>query len=447
MRENKKVQKRLKNYNSAGKILSSKYVIPNLDQRKVYMISRGWKVALAGLGVNLALGVLYSWGVFAAALRNEGWSATQSQIPYMAACAVFALLMVPGGRIQDKSGPKAVLLIAAVLTCIGFVMSGIMMSVMGLTIFFGIVFGTAMGFGYASTTPAAVKWFGPQNRGMISGIVVSGFGLAGIYIAPLTTALISGFGLAATFIMLGVVFSVMIFLLRMVITDPPKGYVPHVYGKAKQIDESRQSGRDYEWREMIRTPQFVLLWIMFLFGTFAGLLILGQLSNIGKEQAGASAQQAIRLVVIYAVFNWLGRIVSGMLSDRLGRRATLFSIFMIQVICFAFFASFTNIFALTAGTALVAFSFGGMLSGFPALTADFFGVKNLGMNYGLVFTAWGGGGVFGPLLGGMVRDMTGAYDVSFIVSAALCLIGAMLSLITTAPKEQMSVKIIDNPET
>jgi OFA family oxalate/formate antiporter-like MFS transporter len=264
---------------------------------------RGWAVAFAGLGVNLALGVLYSWGVFASALREAGWTAIQSQIPYMIACAVFAVLMVPGGLIQDHLGPKLVLLIAAILTGLGFVFSGLFMTVAGLSLSFGVIFGTAMGFGYSTTTPAALKWFSPHRRGLISGIVVSGFGLAGIYIAPLTHYLIDQTGLSRTYIILGVVFCLAIFIFRLVIKNPPENYIPpeHHPLKGKKITEPQNAITSYNWRDMIKTRQFYLLWVMFLFGTFAGLLILGQLSNIGQEQIGLSPNEATVFIVIYAV--------------------------------------------------------------------------------------------------------------------------------------------------
>ncbi len=386
---------------------------------------KGWIVTFSGLGVNLALGVLYSWGVFAAALRSEGWTAIQSQIPYMIACAVFAVLMVPAGRVQDRFGPKRVLLAAAVLTGLGFIFSGLFQTVTGLSVFFGLVFGVAMGYGYATTTPTAVKWFGREHRGLISGIVVSGFGLAGIYIAPLTNALIRHFGLRLTFVMLGVLFSALIFIFRALIDNPPA---------EPEKPASRAEAPAANWREMVRTPQFILLWLMFLFGTFAGLLILGQLSTIGQEQAGLTPARATLLVMVYAVFNWLGRILTGLISDAIGRRATLLSIFMVQAISFIFFPQMTSFWPLAIGTALVAFSVGGRLTNFPAIIADYYGVAHLGFNYGLLFTAWGGGGVFGPLLGGIVHDLTGAYLVSYRVSALLCLAGALLSLWVRAPQ-------------
>ena len=404
-------------------------------------IDRGWIVTMAGLGVNLMLGVLYAWGVISAALIDQlGWSATVTQIPYMFACAVFALSMVPGGRLQDRLGPKPIIMTAAALAGVGFLMSGLFLTPLGLTLFFGIVFGMGMGMGYAAPTPAAVKWFSPKKRGLISGIVVSGFGLAPLYIAPITNHLLSTVGLRQTFFVLGGSFFVLIMALAQLISNPPAGYVPAGVEKLSAEKEEQQKSEpkqkvDYEWNEVLKTPQFYKLWTMFAFGTFAGLLIIGQLSKIGIEQAGMT--NAYMLVGIYAIFNCTGRIGCGVLSDRFGRMRTLFAMFLLQVAIYTFFPSFNTPAMLILGVSVVGFTFGGMLTLFPATTVDYFGVKNFGINYGMVITAWGIGGVFGPLLGGIVRDVTGTYGLSYVVSGVLSAAGAILTIFTKAPAPVM----------
>lgn len=391
-------------------------------------LNKGWKVTFAGLGVNLALGVLYSWGVFSAALRQQGWSATESQIPYMTACATFALLMIPAGRTQDRIGPKLVLLMAAILTGVGLILSGLFLTVIGLSLFYGVVFGAAMGYGYASTTPSAIKWFETSKRGLISGIVVSGFGLAGIYIAPLTTFLIERFDLRYTFIILGVVFCSAILIFRSMISTPPAGYEPVRKKNDIAVSPVRKIIKDINFHEMIRTRQFAIIWGMFFAGTFSGLMIIGKLSGIATEQADLNVGRATALVMIYAAFNWLGRIAFGIISDFIGRKTTSIIIFSLQTLCYLLFPLFISFTPLVIGTIVIAFCFGGMLTIFPAMTADYFGVKNLGVNYGIVFTAWGFGGVLGPLLGGIVRDLYGNYDISYLVAAILCLTGLILAV-------------------
>jgi MFS family permease len=396
--------------------------------------NEAWKVVWAGFGVNLSLGVLYSWGMISAALIDEfQWSATQTQIPYMIASVVFALSMIPGGRLQDKIGPRIVLIIASVLAGCGFILSSLFITVVGLTLFFGIVFGLAMGYGYAAPTPAAVKWFHQNHRGFISGIVVSGFGLAPVYIAPLTRILIHRYGIRPTFIILGILFFLTIFFLSFLIHNPPFGHKP-IRLQSKRRKRPLLPAKEYDYSAMLKIPQFYLLWVLFFFGTFSGLLIIGQMVKIGQEQAGM--ENGAILVMTYALFNFLGRISWGSISDLIGEKTTLSVIFAVQVIVYFIFHTMTQPFTLLIGKSLVGFTFGGMLTIFPVLTAQMFGLKNLGVNYGFMITAWGVGGVLGPLLGGTVRDITGTYQTSYTVSALFCLAGSLLSFLIKKPVKE-----------
>lgn len=391
------------------------------------VVKRGWVVTFAGLGVNLILGVLYSWSIISAALiDNLDWSATMTQIPYMVACVLFALSMVPGGRLQDKLGPRKVIMTSAVLAGTGFFFSGLFLSVVGLTIFYGLVFGLGTGMGYSAPTPAAVKWFGQHKRGLISGIVVSGFGLAPIYIAPLTTNLIEAFGIQTTFFILAAGFFTVIMTLAQFISNPPAGYIPPQ--PVNPVRNNEDSKLNLDWKDVLKTKQFYQLWSMFCFGTFAGLLLIGQLAKIGLEQAGIATPYI--LISVYAFFNFAGRIGAGLISDRLGRMRTLLIMFLLQVAIYSIFALLVTPFSLMLGVAVVGFTFGSMLTLFPSATADYFGLSNFGVNYGMVITAWGAGGLFGPLLGGLVRDVTGTYVMCYIISAVISGMGAIISLFT-----------------
>ncbi|MDP3387797.1 MAG: OFA family MFS transporter [Eubacteriales bacterium] len=400
--------------------------------------NRGLIVLFAGLGVNLMLGTLYAWGVISKALITQyGWTATQTQLPYMTACAVFAFSMMPGGKLQDRLGPRPIIMASAVLAGIGFIFAGYFLTLLSLTIGFGIIFGMAMGSGYAAPTPAAIKWFHPSKRGIVSGVVVSGFGLAPVYVAPLTTYLLENFGISITFYTLGIGFFIGIMLLAQLIKNPPAGYcapVPANYVSKDVPGKKPVAAKEYHWREMIKTKQFFMLWTMLCFGTFAGLLVIGQLSNIGLEQAGIQA--AFTLTIIYAIFNALGRISWGVIMDKIGGKRSLLFMFMIQVVFFAAKPLFTTPLTLMISIAAIGFTFGGMLTVFPAMTGNYYGMKNFGMNYGMVITAWGIGGVLGPLLGGIVRDVTGVYTYSYMASAVISFMGAMISLRISAPDEK-----------
>jgi MFS family permease len=387
---------------------------------------KAWTVVLAGLGVNLTLGFLYSWGVIASTLVDRlGWSAIETQIPYMVASILFALSMIPGGRIQDRKGPRLPLWLSGILAGSGFFLASRSLHVLGLTIFFGIFFGLAMGFGYAAPTPAAVKWFHPQHRGFVSGIVVSGYGLAPIYIAPLSHFLLNRYELTGTFLIFSLLFTGALLLLSFFITNPPPHATSVVLPFGKRL--IAPSGRDYTVTEMVRSRHFRLLWLVFFLGTFSGLLVIGQMSKIAQEIAGL--EQGFLSVMLYAVANFSGRLSWGFVSDRLGRRKSLWLAFAIQAVIFFLFEQMTHPVLLLIAKSGVGFTFGGMLALFPAICADYFGLKNLGLNYGILFTAWGVGGVIGPLFGGLIRDLTGAHTLSFFLSGCASVLGIILVML------------------
>lgn len=399
--------------------------------------SKGWIVTLSGTGINLALGVLYAWSVIAKSLTKDwGWSATMASKPYAVACGVFAVTMIFAGLAQDKFGPRIVAALGGALTGIGMIISSFAsqndntLMIVG----FGVLAGAGIGLGYASATPPAIKWFPPAKKGLITGIVVSGFGLASVYISPLTDNLLRSIGINKTFLFLGIGFFIVSVLLSQFLVNPPAGYVPAgMPAPAKSAASSTATKHDYEWHEMLRTPQFYLLWLMFAFASFAGLMIIGHMAKIAVKQL-PSIDLGFILVAILAVGNASGRVVAGMVSDKLGRTRTMLLVFLLQAVVMGLLAKATSVPLLIIGAICVGFNYGSNLSLFPSTTADYFGTKNLGVNYGLVFTAWGVGGVFGSMVAGKIVDLTGTYNMAFLVAAALCIVASAITFVTKAPK-------------
>lgn len=405
---------------------------------------RGWIVTFAGTGINLALGVLYTWSVFAAALTEQlSWSKTAASLPYTVACAIFAIMMVPGGRLQDRYGPRWVATVGGIFAGGGLILSSFTNSLFLLTITFGLIAGIGIGLGYSATTPAAVKWFPPPKKGLISGIVVAGFGLASLYIAPLTNTLINKFGVTGAFRIEGLIFLIAIVLLSQVLAVPltPKiatfsPNYPHnpTNSTSDRISSSTSLATnslvgktiDRSWQEMLKDRRFYLLWLMFAAGATAGLMIIGQLSTITKLQTGIS--WGFAMVALLAIFNAGGRVLAGWLSDRIGRSWTMRIFFTLQGINMLAFVLYSSPLLIALGAMITGLSYGSLLSLFPSAVYDFFGTKNGGVNYGLVFTAWGVGGVFGPLMAGTVVDMTNSYFYAYLISASLCLIAAFLTV-------------------
>ncbi len=403
-------------------------------------MKKGWLVTFSGMGLNLALGVLYAWSVFGKQFTEAvdkggfGWSKTQAALPYTIAIAFFAAMMVPAGRLQDKFGPRVVATIGAILTGIGLIVSGFASAtnMVPVIIGFGVLAGTGIGLGYASATPAAVKWFPPAKKGLITGIVVSGFGLASVYIAPLSKYLLGTYGVNTSFIILGIAFAVLAGIICQFITNPP---TPVVSAAVNSTGNNYKV--DYTWREMMRTPTFYLLWIEYVCGAMAGLMVIGHLAKIVSVQSNNVIQTGFFFVALLAIFNAGGRLIAGVVSDYIGRMKTILLVFISQAIVMLFFAKISSFIGFIIGSAVVGFSYGSCLSLFPSTTADHWGTKNLGLNYGIMFTAWGVGGVFGPILAGKVADASGNYSMAYTICAALLICAAVLTFFTKAPAKKM----------
>jgi OFA family oxalate/formate antiporter-like MFS transporter len=393
--------------------------------------SRAWVVAGAAIGINLVLGSLYAWGVMAKALVVQWhWTKTQAALPFAVCTLAFSLMMIFAGRAQDRIGPRKVVALGGVIYGLGLAASAWAKTPAWMMLSFGILGGFGLGLGYSATTPPVIKWFPPARKGFITGLVVSGIGLAAVYISPLSQFLVEKVGIATTFRILGGGAFVIMILLSLLLVDPPAGFQasPASQGPAA----APAARRDTDWQEMLRTPQFYLLWAIFILSASAGLMLISNVAIIAQEQAGWKA--GFVPVMLLAIFNSLGRVASGYISDRIGRTRTMLLVFLIQAINMALFAQYGSVPLIITGSALTGFCYGAIYTLMPAATADFYGVKNLGVNYGLLFTAFGVAGSLGSVLGGRVRDLFGSYAIAYWACAAMLLVAAGLALLIRAPR-------------
>ena len=419
--------------------------------------SKGWTVAMAGMGVNLALGILYAWSVIKGGIPDAwGWTNAQKALPYSVSCLVFALAMVPAGRLQDKIGPRWVATLGGLFVGVGCIIAAMAgSSVAGFVVGFGVFGGFGIGFGYASATPPAVKWFPPQKTGLIAGLVVAGFGLASVYIAPLanyllkvfsTTASVAGpdgamkqvvqMGVSNTMLVFGIAFLIVVCALSQFLKDPPAGYVPagsptKGSAAAKSVDRS--------WKDMLSTSQFYILWLIYFAGAGAGLTFISFCSDLAKKSLGDLAFLA---VAVLAVGNAGGRIFAGIISDKMGRQSTILLFHMIQALVVFI------LYLVQAGAGwplmllivlLIGANYGANLSLFPSITKDYFGLKNFGVNYGFMFTAWGVAGLVIPWINGRIKDATGSNNLTFMIIIVILLVAAALTFVSRsiAAKDQL----------
>ncbi|NLW44588.1 MAG: OFA family MFS transporter [Syntrophomonadaceae bacterium] len=393
----------------------------------------GWRVTIAAVLLNLASGFIYAWSVYAAALIQElGFTKTQAMLPYTVALAMLAVMMVPGGKLFDKYGPRVVATAGGILLIAGMALTSIQTTIPGFVFFFGVMVGAGSGIAYGVTIPSAVKWFPPAKRGLVSGLVVAGLGLAAAYAAPLAQAIINAVGVKQTFLIVGIVFGGLVVLLAQFLTVPPAGYVPP--GTPEPAVSTEAAANDFSPGAMMGTIQFWLIWSMYCFGAIAGLMVIGHIAIIASIQAKLT--WGFALVAILAVFNSAGRVVGGFLSDRIGRNRTLILMFLLQAANMLLFKNYADMTSLTIGVCITGIAYGALLGIFPALTYDYFGLKNSGTNYGLVFTAFGAAGVIGPLMAGKIVDITGSYSYAYLAAAIILAAAAVMAKFLNKPARE-----------
>ncbi|EHY8704523.1 TPA: OFA family MFS transporter [Vibrio cholerae] len=393
-------------------------------------IDKAMRILLAGFCINLCLGILYAWSVFNKALVTDfGWSAADASSPYAIATIAFSVCLLVAGILQDRMGPRNILILGTTLTGLGMIASGFASSVLMLNLTFGVMTGAGIGFGYACLSPSAMKWFHPSKKGMVNGLIAAGFGLAAIYLAPLTSALITHLGIQTSFMILGAGVLVIAVPLACTINNPPAGYVP-AEPKLKAGQEAKVVAKvaNLSWKAMLKTPQFYALWLMYALAASVGLMIIGNITNIASVQA--NLPNAVYLASILAIFNSGGRVAAGILSDKIGGVRTLLLAFLLQGGNMVLFATFDSEFTLIIGTAIAAVGYGTLLAVFPSITAEFYGLKNYGTNYGVLYTSWGIGGAIGAAVVGYSMTHGGGYNLAYTISAAMMAVCIFLALIT-----------------
>lgn len=394
---------------------------------RTYFKSGGGTVLTAATAISFVSGILYIWSLVGKALVKEfHWSSTEASLPYTVATLSFAIAMIFAGRFQDSKGPRMSASIGGILLGGGLILSGFSNTPFLMVITFGVIVGLGIGINSASTTPPALKWFPAGKKGFVTGTVVAGIGFASVVYSPLINSLLASYGVSKAFIFLGIGTLVLSVALAQFLNNPPEAC--HSASEDSKSDEGwnpAQNKNDLNYREMIRTADFYKLWIMLAFSSSAGLMIIGHAATIATNQA--HWDNGFLLVIFLAVFNTLGRFLGGTLSDKIGRIQLLRITFFLQALNMILFSHYSSIPTLAIGVGVAGFCYGATFAVFPATTADFYGLKNLGFNYGIVFTAWGLGGVIGPMTAAKIFDTTGNYRLAYMVAFILLLIAAMIT--------------------
>ena len=414
--------------------------------KRQYQLKK-WTVLWSAIGIGFILGILYVWSVISKGLMNElGWSSTQASLPYTVFTVCMALGFFTSGRVQDKIGPRMCVVFCAVMMGVGLILSGVFTTPGMVTIFFGIICGAGVGAGNAASLAPTIKWFPSSKKGMVSGAVLAGIGFSAVIYSPLSNFLLGAVGVSNSFLIFGVVSSILMFLLSFNMFNPPPGYDREKGSSVEEAaaetieaaDDKRQSAQtdnSVSTKDMLKTVNFYIIFVIFAISSASGLMIIAHAAKIAQVQA--RWEGGFLLVIVLNLFNTAGRFLGGSISDRIGRVTTLKLALVIQALNMLLFRFYADVPLFTLGIMVQGFCYGTIFTVMPPMIADLYGLKNFGSNHGTLFLAWGIGGVIGPMTAASVYDASvtsvngaasgGSYFIAYLIACGLSLVSLAMA--------------------
>src|ERR687885_925132 len=406
------------------------------SQAATQNVTNRWLIAAAGVVMQVALGAVYAWSVFRIPLSNAyGSSVSAVNTTFSIAILSLGFTAFFGGLWMNRSGPRYGALTGGVLYGAGvFLASLAANSLTLLYLTYGLLGGIGIGLGYIVPVATLIKWF-PDKRGFITGIAVAGFGGGAFVTAFIAKYLVSSVGVFSAFAILGIIYLVMVVGAALFMRNPPEGWRPEGW-EPDTTERSDRSGVDYDLSGVLRTWQWYALWALLFLNVSAGISIITEAAPMAQEIAGVNATVAAGLVSIISIANAAGRFLWAWLSDAIGRKWVFFTMFVLQAVVFFLLPPVSVYFLLALLAFIIVSCYGGGFGTMPAFNADYFGSTNVGTNYGLMLTAWGVGGVLGPLLISRVIDTTNSYTLAFYIIAVIMIGSAVVAFIVRPPARE-----------
>ncbi|GEQ33673.1 OFA family MFS transporter [Marinilactibacillus psychrotolerans] len=388
-----------------------------------------WWVVIGAILVQLCIGGVYTWSLFNQPLANAyGWETNSVYLAYSIVIFIFAFTTIISGRLQDKFGPRKIATIGIVLYSAGLMLTSTAESLWQLYLYYSLIAGVGIGFVYVCPLSTCVKWF-PDKKGFITGIAVGAFGLGGFLFNSFIQSFIESVGVSRAFFYQGIIYMIIGLIGAQLLRQPKIN--------TSEVSDKIINDNEFTVTQMIKTKSFYLIWVIYLTGTITGLLVIGLAKDIGMDVAGLAPAIAANAVALAAIFNALGRITWGILSDKLGRLRVISVMFGLTAVAVGLLSTITpNTWLFFSIVAIIAFCFGGFLAVIPPLTSDYYGIKNLGANYGLVYQGYGIAALVGPML----ISLAGGFKPAFLIAALLTIVGLILSLLVKPP---LQIKPID----
>jgi len=396
------------------------------------LTKKRWIILAASCLINLCIGSLYAWSVFATPMAAYLTSVTGSEVAGLAiiftiANAVGPITMISGGFINDKIGPKWVIFIGGILFGLGMIASGFAKSVGMLLLTYGLGVGLGVGMVYGCTVSNSVKFF-PDKRGLIGGIATASYGISSVIIPIVANALIDNFDVTMAFKILGAAMLVIICVSAFFIQTCPKDFKPEGWNPPEP-KAGAKAPVDKDWKAMLKDPIFYVMILMLCCGAFSGLMVTSQASPVAQNMIGMTAAEAAVAVSVLAMFNTLGRILAGFISDKIGSVNTILGVFLVSVLGLGllFISGEGGVATFYIGVCIVGLCFGSIMGIYPGFTASQFGGRNNSVNYGIMFIGFAAAGYFGPTIMSKIYASAGAYQTAFLAAMALAIAGAVLT--------------------
>ncbi len=391
-----------------------------------------WLVLLACIAINICLGTaLYAFSVYVKPLMQILDAETsQVALAFSISTLVIPLAMIVAGRFQDTIGPKKVIFVGGIIFGTAIFLTGFVTGLPMLYLTYGILGGAGIGTVYACTVANTVKFF-PDKRGLAAGLVVAGFSSGAMFSVYLVQWLLQHYPVQDIFKMFGVAYLVAISLCVTQVKTAPAGFIPAGWTPPAQASGgAAPASVDKNWKEMLADPLFYVLFSVYTIGCISGLMFMVLAKPIALEVTKATEIMAATAVFILAAANTGGRLLWGWVSDKLGRFTVLYMMFAITALAMLGMTQVTSYGLYIVVLVSVVLCFGGFMGCFPSITAEAFGSKNLGMNYGIIFFAYGVGGTVGPQLASRIKEGSGGdYTNAFIIAGCLAFIGLVLSFL------------------
>ena len=387
-----------------------------------------WLILAASTAILLCTGAVYAFSTFAQPLSEQmGWMMPQIMLAFSINSAIGPIPMILGGYFADKGWVKWSITIGALLFAVGFYLTGTATTLTQLYICYGLIAGLGQGFAYSGCLSNTLRLF-PDKRGLASGIITGGMGLAAVFASPIANSLIMSHDASYAFRVIGVVYIVIVLIASLFIKKAPDGYRPE--GWVDKRPKAKSGVVNQTWREMLKTPVFYVVIVMFFVGAFSGLMISSNARTIGTSMFGLSATVAALYVSLYSIANSSGRFIWGAVSDKIGRSNTLYIIFTVIALALAVMAFVPGQIGFAGGIIGLGICFGGVMGVFPSIVMENYGPANQGVNYGIVFTGYSVAAYFAPnIASNIALANNGSFTLAFCIAIVLALIGLGLNFI------------------